>query len=95
MLLNIISTTLMVRLGKVYKNYMVDLQASNSKLMKRATRLVSTIADCDEDTAIKALEKSHLRVKQAVLNILKGLDFESATKLLDSHNGFLRDCLVI
>lgn len=93
MVLNILSTATMVKLGKVYKNLMVDLQATNSKLMKRAVGLVSKIAECDEDTALNALQESNLRVKQAVLKILKNLDFDSATKLLRNNGEFLSKVL--
>lgn len=64
--LNIISTGLMVKLGKTYGNLMVDLRATNTKLKKRAIGLVTTILACDEQRAIELLEENEYKVKKAV-----------------------------
>ena len=64
--LNIISTGLMVKLGKTYGNLMVDLKASNSKLKKRALDLVTKILGCDEAKALKLLQENEYKVKKAV-----------------------------
>jgi N-acetylmuramic acid 6-phosphate etherase len=87
--LNIISTSLMVKLGKTYSNLMVDVQASNQKLVQRCIRLVMQISQCSEKEARAALEASQMKVKQAVLKILKNLDYEEASRVLAQHKGFL------
>lgn len=66
MVLNIISTSVMVKLGKVYGNLMVDLQATNKKLVKRAKDLVMKVTDCSEQQAARALEKTEFKVKDAI-----------------------------
>ena len=93
MVLNIISTSVMVKLGKVYGNLMVDLTATNKKLVKRATKLVEKITKCSEAEAVEALEKNQMRVKEAVLYRLKGLSFDEAQSILAKNNGFLGKCL--
>ncbi len=67
MVLNMISTITMVRAGKVMGNRMVDLRATNEKLRIRAVRMVSELADVDEERAASALEGSGWRVKDAIL----------------------------
>jgi len=91
--LNMISTGLMIRLGKVYSNLMVDLQASNKKLKERAKNLVVKICQCNESEALSALENTDYNVKLAVLKISKGLDRNQAIKALEDHQGFLRKSL--
>lgn len=93
MTLNIISSGAMVKLGKVYQNLMVDLQANNKKLVKRAIDLVIKITSCKEAEAKAALEKTEFKVKNAVLYILKELDYQQSKELLERNNGFLRKCL--
>jgi N-acetylmuramic acid 6-phosphate (MurNAc-6-P) etherase len=93
MVLNIISTSVMVKLGKTFGNLMIDVKVSNKKLKERAIRLVSLIADCDKPLAEQALALSNNRVKQAVLYLKKGLDFESATDLLKINQNYLSRAL--
>ena len=88
--LNAISTAVMVRLGKVYDNLMVDVVASNRKLRARALRLVQDIARVDEARAGELLERSGGRVKLAVVMERRGLDAAEAQALLDRHGGALR-----
>ncbi|MFZ4083973.1 MAG: N-acetylmuramic acid 6-phosphate etherase [Vampirovibrionia bacterium] len=93
MVLNIISTSVMVKLGKTFGNLMIDVKVSNKKLKERAIRLVSLITDCDKPLAEQALALSNNRVKQAVLYLKKGLDFESATDLLKINQNYLSRAL--
>lgn len=88
--LNAISTAVMVRLGKVYDNLMVDVVASNRKLRARALRLVQEIAGVDEARARDLLERSGGRVKLAVVMERRGLDAADAQALLDRNAGALR-----
>lgn len=90
LILNALSTGTMVRLGKVYGNLMVDVQATNAKLRARAVRLVCTLAHCDEATAHAALERSGWNVKVAVVALRRGVDDASARVLLDESGGSLR-----
>lgn len=91
--LNIISTGVMVKLGKVYKNLMVDVQATNIKLVARAVRLTCEISKASPEQAQKALEESNYRVKHACLKILRNLDYAAADALLKKNKGFLKDCI--
>ena len=82
MVLNILSTCAMVRLGKVYGNLMVDLKATNNKLRGRAVSIVCAAAGTDEETAVRALEKSGWHCKTAIVMLLLGLDAGAARSLL-------------
>ncbi len=93
MVLNIISTSVMVKLGKTFGNLMIDVKVSNKKLKERAIRLVSLITGCDKPLAEQALALSDNRVKQAVLYLKKGLDFDSATDLLKINQNYLSRAL--
>ena len=72
MVLNMISTATMIKVGKVYKNYMVDLQVLNLKLKKRATRMISEVTGVSREEAEEFLEKADLKPKLAILMILSG-----------------------
>lgn len=86
--LNLFSTTLMIGLNKVHKGYMVDMQASNEKLVLRAQRMVMEITECSLDTAIQALEEADYHTKLAVM-IVSDVAKEDALALLDQHKGNL------
>jgi N-acetylmuramic acid 6-phosphate etherase len=91
--LNIISTGLMVMLGKTYNNLMVDLQATNTKLLARAKNLTQLITHASDKEVSDALTSSNYRVKHAVLKILKNLNFEEADLALKRHKGSLANCI--
>jgi N-acetylmuramic acid 6-phosphate etherase len=91
--LNTISTAVMVRLGKVYDNLMIDVVAGNAKLRDRARRLVSELTGVDEATAQRALDACDGRVKNAVTMLLCGVDARGAQALLEACGGRLRDVL--
>lgn len=93
MVLNMLTTASMIKIGKVYKNYMIDLKPTNIKLKQRAARFVSEIADIDLKKTEESLEKANYRVKQAVLISKYSLTLEEANLLLDKHNGVLRKAL--
>ena len=90
MVLNMISTLAMVRLGKTYGNLMVDVQASNTKLRARASRIVGLATGLDADQAAAALAEAGGSVKEAILMIETGLDVAAARAQLAEHGGFLR-----
>jgi N-acetylmuramic acid 6-phosphate etherase len=88
--LNVLSTAIMVRLGKVYGNLMVDIVATNRKLRDRAVRLVRTLTGEDAQRSRDLLERSGGRVKVAVVMAWRGVDAPQARKLLDRCRGSLR-----
>jgi N-acetylmuramic acid 6-phosphate etherase len=87
--LNLFSTAVMVRLGRVYRGLMVDMQARNAKLRRRAISIVSEIGRCTEKDAARHLERADGDLKTAVLLGL-GLDKSEAAELLQRHGGNLR-----
>lgn len=89
MVLNMLTTGAMVKIGKVYKNLMIDVKPTNIKLKDRAVRIVSEIAQCDYDRALQVLENNGFNVKEAVLQIKFDMTFESAKGILELHNGIL------
>ena len=91
--LNTLSTAMMVRLGKVHGNLMVDVQPTNAKLRLRALRLVMRIAGCDEAAARAALDACQWHVKTAALMHLRGLDADAARARLAACDDRLRAAL--
>ncbi len=91
--LNIITTTLFTRLGKVYGNKMVDLKASNTKLHDRAIRIVTSICEVSREDAAELLAAAHNEVKVAILMHKQNVDNKTATQLLTSAGGNLRAAL--
>jgi N-acetylmuramic acid 6-phosphate etherase len=90
--LNLFSTLLMVRLGRVYRGLMVDMLARNAKLRHRAERMLTAITGRDGEAVRRALDVAGGKVKLAVL-VLEGLDRAAAEALLDRHGGRLREAL--
>lgn len=90
MTLNTLSSSIMVRLHKVYGNLMVDLQATNAKLVKRAIRLTTIAAGSSADDARTALESCGWNVKTAMVMLKLGLDANAATERLERVQGSVR-----
>ncbi len=93
MVLNIISTTLMVQTGRVYENLMVDLKASNDKLRDRGVRIIMELTRCDRESAIAWLDKAGGRVKVAVLMARQQCDQSTAMQRLAACNDDLGKAL--
>jgi len=93
MVLNMLTTASMIRIGKTYENYMIDVNPSNVKLKDRATRIVAEIAGIPYEEALKYLQISGFRVKPAVMMAMSGLSLEESEDLLDKNNGRLRAAL--
>lgn len=93
LVLNLLSTALMVRLGRTYGNLMVDLRATNAKLRDRARRIVADATGADEDAVRRALAATDGRAKDAVLVLLADVDAPTAARLLAATDGRLRDAL--
>ena len=89
MVLNMLSTGVMVKLGKVYHNYMVDLQINNKKLYRRAVKIICEISGADEQMAQKALDAAG-NVKTACVMLIKNCDKQKAEELLQQNKGILR-----
>ena len=93
LVLNMLTTTAMIRLGKVYGNMMVDLQMNSKKLEERSKRTVMTVTGVDYETAVRVLSKTNGHVKTALVMILKGVDREEALRRLRLANGFVRGAI--
>lgn len=89
MILNMLSSGAMIKLGKTYHNYMIDLEVTNLKLQQRAVRFVREICNVDEKTAAEVLTKTK-NVKTACVMIKKSCTKEQAQKLLAENGGILR-----
>ena len=90
LVLNMLTTTSMILMGKCYQNLMVDVQASNEKLKARAIRIVMQATDCDKALAEETLKQADQNAKLAIMMILSGLDRSQAEALLEKHQGKLQ-----
>mgnify|MGYP001554380914 CR=1 FL=1 len=95
MALNILSTGVMVRLGKVYGNRMVDVAASNSKLVDRALRMLRDLAGVNRNDGERLLQEAGGSVKLALLMAATGLEAEAARACLRDHGEQLRPALAL
>ncbi|MEO8757508.1 MAG: N-acetylmuramic acid 6-phosphate etherase [Devosia sp.] len=93
LVLNMLSTGSMIRIGKTYQNLMVDLHASNEKLLARAVRIVMQATDARIEDAEAALERTGNDVKLAILTTLTGQSVDSARAAMAGAGGFLRRAL--
>ncbi|CAM3718646.1 N-acetylmuramic acid 6-phosphate etherase [Vibrio aquimaris] len=94
LVLNMLTTASMIRLGKSYQNLMVDVKATNAKLVARATRIVIQATDCSQQQAQDTLKKTDYDVKLAILMLLTGLDRDAAKEQLNLQNGYLRKAVI-
>jgi N-acetylmuramic acid 6-phosphate etherase len=90
LVLNTLTTTTMIKIGKVYGNLMVDLNATNEKLRDRSQRIVIEMTNLSRPKAIKLLQKAHGRVKPAIVMHFCNVNYQQAIKILDSTNQSLR-----
>lgn len=93
LVLNMLSTVVMIRLGKTFGNLMVDLRATNDKLRARSRRIVALATGADDAAVGQALAATGGEVKNAILVILGAVDGPTAARLLDHADGRLRDAL--
>lgn len=87
MVLNMLSTGAMIKLGKVYGNLMVDVKPSNEKLIRRCVTIVCSAAECTEAEATKALEECDYRPKVAIVMVLRGVNAGTACAMLQKAEG--------
>ncbi len=93
MVLNMVSTCAMVKLGKVYENLMVDVQPTNSKLRQRATRIVAEITGLEPAVAATLLAQANWQTKTAVVMGLAGVNAAEATARLQASKGRVREAI--
>lgn len=90
MILNMLTTGSMIKIGKTYENFMIDLQASNEKLKDRAIRIVAQIAGVTHAESLGALLKCDWEIKTAIVSLIMGTDVETSRLELKKHGGVLR-----
>lgn len=93
MVLNMLTTGAMIKTGKTYENFMIDLKATNEKLKDRAIRIVAQIAGVTHAQALAKLMKSDWEIKPAIISIMMNIDVEQARQELKRHGGVLRKLL--
>jgi N-acetylmuramic acid 6-phosphate etherase len=93
LVLNMLTTAAMVKLGKVYENMMVDLQLTNNKLVERSKRIIMMAAGVDYPTAAEYLQKAGGHVKTAIVMIAAGLSADEARKRIAKADGFVRKAM--
>ena len=93
LVVNMLTTLSMIKLGKTYRGVMVDLLATNEKLHARSIRTVSQLAGVDVDAASAALEAADGSVKLALLLLATGASAETAAAALAASDGILRDAI--
>lgn len=93
MILNMFTTTTMIKLGKVYGNLMVDLNASNAKLIERARNIVTAITGATYEEAAKVLNETDQKVKPAIVMILANVSLEEGNIAIQQANGFTRKAI--
>lgn len=90
LVLNMLTTTTMIKLGKVYGNLMIDLKASNEKLVDRAERIFCSVTGADKETAADFLDKAQKDTKLAIMMYLLGMESSDAKHILETNNGVLK-----
>ncbi|WP_340611813.1 N-acetylmuramic acid 6-phosphate etherase [Xenorhabdus bharatensis] len=93
LVLNMITTGAMIRTGKVYSNLMVDVEATNAKLIERQKNIVMAATECSREVAEQALSACNGHCKTAIVMILSGISAEEARMLLTKHQGFIRPAI--
>ncbi len=93
LILNMLTTTSMIKLGKTLGNVMIDLQMTNSKLIERSKRILMRITGADYDKSSEYLVKSDYKVKTAIVMIMADKDKNEAELLIKKGNGFVRKAL--
>ncbi|MEK9497239.1 N-acetylmuramic acid 6-phosphate etherase [Photorhabdus sp. P32] len=90
LILNMLTTGAMIRTGKVYGNLMVDIEATNAKLVERQKNIVMAATECNREQAEQALAECNGHCKTAIVMILAGVSVQQAKVLLEKHHGFIR-----
>ena len=93
LVLNMLTTAAMIRLGKVYENMMIDLQMTNKKLVERSKRIIMTITGLSYEDSSEYLRKADGHVKTALVMIKANVDINEARKRLEKADGFVRKAI--
>ncbi len=93
LVLNMLTTAAMIRLGRVYDGLMIGVQPTNEKLKERATRIIETIAEVSTEAAARALDESQGDVRVAIVVAKTGESLEQSKRMLDHVGGSLRRAL--
>ncbi len=93
MILNMLTTGAMIKIGKTYENFMIDLKATNEKLKDRAIRIVAQIADVPHSEALATLLKCDWEIKTAIISIKMNISIDKARQELKKQGGVLRKLL--
>ncbi|MDU8026661.1 MAG: N-acetylmuramic acid 6-phosphate etherase [Enterococcus faecalis] len=93
MVLNMFSTGIMVKVGNIYQNLMVNVQPTNEKLIQRATNIIKEAAEIEESQAKEYLEAAQLEVAPAIVMAKAHVDFQKAKQLLAEHDGRISEVL--
>lgn len=93
MVLNMFSTGIMVKVGNIYQNLMVNVQPTNEKLIQRATNIIKEAAEIEESQAKEYLEAAQLEVAPAIVMAKAHVDFQKAKRLLAEHDGRISEVL--
>lgn len=95
MVLNMLTTGSMIKIGKVYKNYMVDMKPSNEKLMDRSVRLVVEATGVTNEDAYEQLKQCGFHVKTAIVMIMRNCSFKEAKLLLEQTEGYVSAAIAL
>lgn len=93
LILNMITTTAMIKIGKVYNNWMIDLNPVNSKLVNRSINMICDITSCSKDVATKTFYDSEMNVRASVVMILLNISLKESKTLLEKNEGNINDVL--
>lgn len=93
LVLNMLTTGAMIRIGKIYGNLMVDVEATNAKLVERQKQIVMQATDCEREQAVVALDACDGHCKTAIVMILTGVDSDTAKALLQQKKGYIRPAI--
>jgi N-acetylmuramic acid 6-phosphate etherase len=93
MVLNMLTTSAMIKLGKVYENMMIDLQQNSQKLIERSKKIIMTTTGVDYENATELLDQARGHVKAAILMALTDLNLEHVQRLLERNDGFIKKAL--
>ena len=93
LVLNMLTTAAMIKLGKVYDGYMIEVQPTSRKLRERTVRIIGAVAEVGHKSAVEALDSAHGDVKVAIIHARTGVSPEESKRILDRADGSLRRAL--
>ena len=94
MVINILTSTAMIKQGKVYENMMIDLQQNSEKLIERSKRIIMQATEKSYEEASNFLTESNGHVKSAIIMAITGMNLEQAKSLLDNNDGFIKKAII-